>query len=307
MKSKIALLLCVFVFTLISCETDKSDKLTPIEVDPIFMDLTPYYAQSNLKSTKGEGVPENLRVLKAEYFTTGESGKIGRTVFFSNTGNKKLSADFVPNIDYSLDGTTDVSYYIDENRPSADLSLGESTAAIQRAMATWDGLTCSNLNMYQAPFTGAPAGFIAALLGYGGSFNYFGDVTHCGWLPTDFFDILDENGGDFILGVTFTIVFTDSDFDNNKKDDVAWREIYYNDGFSWFIGDHYDVETIALHEAGHGLSQAHFGKAFLDAGTGKVHFSPRSVMNAAYSGIQTSIEKTDKAGHCSIWSNWPHK
>lgn len=306
MKSKIALLLPYFLLTLISCENNSSDKQTPIEAEPIFMDLSSYYSQSNLKSTNGEGVPENLRVLKAEYFTTGESGKIGRTVFFMNVGNKKLDADFVPHLDFSLDGTTDITYYIDENRPSSDLALSETTAAIQRAMATWDGVTCSNLNMTQLPYSGKPTGFIAALLGFGGSFSYFGDVTHCGWLPTSFFDLIDVDGGSYILGVTFTIIFTNSDYDNNKKADVAWREIYYNDGFSWRIGDHYDLETIALHESGHGLSQGHFGKAFLDAGTGKVHFSPRSVMNAAYSGIQTHIEKTDNAGHCSIWANWPN-
>lgn len=306
MKTKIALLLSVFLVTVISCENNSSDKQTPIDAEPIFMDLSSYYSQSNLKSTNGEGVPENLRVLKAEYFTTGESGKIGRTVFFMNVGNKKLAADFVPHLDFSLDGTTDVTYYIDENRPSSDLPLSETTAAIQSAMATWDGVTCSNLNMMQLPYSGEQTGFVSALLGFGGSFYYFGDVTHCGWLPTGFFDLLDVDGGSYILGVTFTIIFTNSDYDNNKKSDVAWREIYYNDGFSWRIGDHYDVETIALHESGHGLSQGHFGKAFLDAGTGKVHFSPRSLMNAAYSGIQTDIEKTDNAGHCSIWANWPN-
>ncbi|RXQ88836.1 hypothetical protein EO244_15010 [Ancylomarina salipaludis] len=307
MKTKIALLLSVFLFTLISCENNNSDKQTPIDAEPIFMDLSSYYSQWNLKATNGEGVPANLRVLKAEYFTTGESGKIGRTVFFMNVGNKKLAADFVPDINFSLDGTTDISYYIDENRPCSELSLNETTSAIQRAMATWDNVSCSNLNMFQLPYTGEQTGFVAALLGFGGSFNYFGDVMHCGWLPRDFFDIIDIDGGSYILGVTFTIIFTDSDYDNNRKSDVAWREIYYNDNFSWRIGDHYDVETIAMHESGHGLSQAHFGTAFLDSGTGKLHFSPRSAMNAAYSGIQTNIEKTDEAGHCSIWANWPNQ
>ena len=83
-----------------------------------------------------------------------------------------------------------------------------------------------------------------------------------------FFNQVAPGGGDFILAVTFTIIFTDEngnpvDTDNNKKADVAWREIYYNDAFSWNDGSAYDVETIALHEAGHGLSQDHFGKAFL--------------------------------------------
>jgi len=306
MKSKIALLLSVFVFTVISCENNNnSDKLTSIKAEPIFMDLSSYYSQASLKSSNGEGIPENLRVFKAEYITTGESGKIGRTIFFMNVGNKKLASDFVPHQSYSLDGTTDITYYIDENRPSLDLPIIETSPAIQRAMASWDKLTCSNLNMFQLPYSGGQTGFVAALLGFGGSFDYFGDIIHCGWLPREFFDILDLNGGDYILGITFTIIFTNSDFDKNKKADVAWREIYYNDNFSWRIGDHYDVETIALHESGHGLSQGHFGQAFLDEGSGKLHFSPRSVMNAAYSGIQINIAKTDKAGHCSNWGNWP--
>jgi hypothetical protein len=59
-----------------------------------------------------------------------------------------------------------------------------------------------------------------------------------------------------------------------------------------------------LHEAGHGLSQQHFGSAFTDSGNESLHFAPRAVMNAAYSGIQTSISETDNAGHCSNWANW---
>ena len=96
-------------------------------------------------------------------------------------------------------------------------------------------------------------------------------------------------------------------WDNNGKNDVWFREIYSNDEFSWADGDHYDVETVSLHEAGHGLSQGHFGKAFRGVKNEKLHFSPRAVMNASYSGIQTGIEKTDNAGHCSNWSNWPNK
>ncbi len=303
MKSKIALLLSVILVTAISCENNKSEKQTPIDAEPIFMDLSSYYSQTNPKSTNDNSVPENLRVFKAEYLTIGESGKIGRTIFFSHTGNKKLLSDFVPEL--ALDSTSYISYYIDENRACLDLPLSITSPAIQRAMATWDGLSCSNLGMHQLPYNGGNTGFVAALLGFGGSYNYFGDVTHCGWLDPDFFALLDDNGGSFILAVTFTIIFS-GDYDKNKKADVAWREIYYNNGFSWRIEDHYDVETIALHEAGHGLSQGYFGKAFLDAGTGKVHFSPRSVMNATYSGIQTTIEKTDNAGHCSIWSGWPY-
>ena len=211
---------------------------------------------------------------------------------------------------YLSDGTSDVSYYVDDNRPSADLAVAASTGAINNAMDTWNGVTCSELGMTNIPFDGRPTGFVSALFGFGGSFDYVADVVHNGWLPADFFDLLATGGSEFILGVTFTIIFTDEngdpiDTDNNGKADVAWREIYYNDAFLWNIGSTFDVETIALHEAGHGLSQAHFGKAFLSNGNGNLHFSPRAVMNAAYSGVQTDIKQTDNAGHCSNWAQWP--
>jgi len=101
-----------------------------------------------------------------------------------------------------------------------------------------------------------------------------------------------------ILGVTFTLIWIDgagvpTDLDNNKKNDVAFREIYYNDNFTWAIDGNIDVETVALHEAGHGLSQAHFGDIFITDSNGKLHFSPRAVMNATYSGVQQEIAETD--------------
>lgn len=230
------------------------------------------------------------------------------TVFFNDRGNKQLDFDFVPGL--ALDGTDAISYYVDTTRPSGDVSNAASEAAIDRAMATWEAQTCSQLGMFKAPFVGQ-SGFVAALFGFGGSFDYFADVTHSGWLPGSFFDLLAPGGSGFILGVTFTIIFTDAngdpvDTDNNGKGDVAWREIYYNDNFLWQINDRFDIETVALHEAGHGLSQAHFGKAFRSGGNNKLHFSPRAVMNAAYSGVQHDLTGTDNAGHCSNWGSWPN-
>jgi hypothetical protein len=178
-------------------------------------------------------------------------------------------------------------------------------------MATWDGITCSDLGMYQIPYSDTTnTGFMAKYLGYSGSYNYVADIAFCGWMPADFFEKIVAGGSEYILAVTFTLIFTDddgipTDYDKNKKYDVAWREIYFNDSFEWRVGAIYDIETVALHEAGHGLSQDHFGQAFRDPGTGYLHFSPRAVMNSAYSGIQTVIKQSDLAGHCSIWASWP--
>ncbi len=293
----------LFVF---SCHDDIQNDLVELpEPTPVFMDISGYYSQS----VNGRIDSEDYALLMAEYITAGEDGEMGNTVFFMNLGNKQLGGDFVP--DLALDGTSDVSYYVDNNRPTSDLSIATSTAAINSAMDTWDDLTCSDIGMTEIPSDGRSTGFVAELFGFGGSFNYVADIIHSGWMPGAFFDILAPGGSGFILGVTFTIVFTDDsgnliDTDNNGKFDVAWREIYYNDVFPWNIGSTFDVETVALHEAGHGLSQAHFGTAFLSGGNGKLHFSPRAVMNAAYSGVQTKITKSDNAGHCSNWSQWPN-
>ncbi|MBP0903338.1 hypothetical protein ACFSKN_00420 [Mariniflexile gromovii] len=291
--------------------------------DPIFMDLGNTMRTIKVKN-KIDGLSKsansakaaksyNVALYMAEYITAGDTEEMGNIVYFNNRGNKQLQGDFVPGL--ALDGTNAISYYVDDNRPSLDLDVVVSNNAIDRAMNTWDGIICSNLGMFEIAYDGRDTGFIAGIIGeilgedFGGSQSYVADVLHAGWLPARAFDLVAPNGSQFILGVTYTIVFTDEegnliDTDNNGKYDVAWREIYYNDNFSWDDGNHYDVETIALHEAGHGLSQGHFGKAFRNIKTGKLHFSPRAVMNAAYSGIQTTIDESDLAGHCSNWSSW---
>jgi hypothetical protein len=289
-----------------ACEKENDvQSLQPLDDSPVFMNL-PVQDQSNGRTA----TTTRYAVYSAEYLTSAESGQVGRTVYFKNVGNKQLTEDFVPGL--SLDGTDDISYYIDETRPSNDLPVAVSSAAISRAMETWDDVSCSDLGLYRIPSQPTiETGFVSELLGYEGSLEYVADVVHAGWLPGSFFDMIAPQGSTFILGVTFTIIFTDEnddpvDTDNNNKLDVAWREIYYNDAFDWADGDHYDVETIALHEAGHGLSQDHFGKAFRTNANNKLHFAPRAVMNAAYSGIQTDIKGSDNGGHCSNWASWPN-
>lgn len=306
MKALKLSLLAAIPLMMVACQkkevsTAKPDKNLEAKA-PLLMSLEGSHPVS---SPFSQAAPGNVSVYMVEYLTSGEGDQQGRTVYFNDRGNKQLSADFVPGL--ALDGTDDISYYVDNKRPSNDLPAAITEAAIDRAMTTWDNVKCSDLGMTKVPFSNAiTTGFVSALLGYGGSFDYTADVVHAGWLPKSFFDALAPGGGDFILGATFTLVFTGTDVDNNGKADVAFRETYYNDAFTWQDGANFDVETIALHESGHGLSQGHFGSAFR-TGNGKLHFAPRAVMNAAYSGIQNSIGKTDLGGHCSNWAAWPNK
>lgn len=259
------------------------------------------------------------QVAVAEYVTAGDDGEhMGQTVFANNRGNKQLSSDFVPG-DPRRGGGTDILWVIDnEGTTTSGPTAAQTNAAIGRAMQTWQDVTCSNLPLTDLGVFPGDLGIVQDIFGFGGDPNLFTDVMHTGWLPGAFFDLLAPGGSTFILGVTFTFIWIEvpsgnpTDIDGNGKTDVAFREIYYNDAFAWGdpgntgLGSPFDVETVALHEAGHGLSQGHFGKIFRTNSNGQLHFAPRAVMNAAISGQNVVIEGTDLGGHCSNWAEWPN-
>jgi len=256
---------------------------------------------------------KEFRVAYAEYITSGEGNEIGQIIYARNVGNKQLGHDFVPG-DPRRGGRYDITWINDafDGNATGGLTPPVTYAAIGRAMNTWQNVQCSTIPLTNLGSHNFDFGYVQWLVGMGGVPGFAADITHAGWLPRQFFDaIAPPNGGDYILGVTFTFIWISlpsgqpTDIDNNGKLDVAFREIYYNNRFTWQINGTYDVETIALHEAGHGLSQAHFGKVFRTTANGKLHFSPRAVMNAVYAGVQQQLLGTDEAGHCSIWANWP--
>lgn len=260
----------------------------------------------------------NYRIEMAEYVTDLESNQVGQQILFNNRGNRQLAFDFAPGdprAPWSGPGQ-DITFSTDAVDLTADLAGTSELGQLRAAMATWDNVTCSTLPLVDLGNTG-DVGFVQFLLGAGGSPNIAADVQHAGFLPAAFFNAIAPGGGGFILGVTFTFIFTDNagnptDIDNNGTPDAAFREIYYNDGFLWEIdpndapGDgRIDLQSVALHEAGHGLSQAHFGRGFI-TGNGKIHLAPQAVMNAAYIFAQNALTGTDNAGHCSNWANWPN-
>jgi hypothetical protein len=241
-----------------------------------------------------------------DYLTSGDDeNDVGQTVFF-NDRVKQLGAHFVPG-DPRRGGRTNITYLVDQvEGPNDGLTVAQTTAAIDRAMATWNGVNCSTIPITKLPdIPGLDIGLVESLLGQTGGPFFLADITHAGWLPAN---VLPPN----VIGVTFTFIFIDpatgapTDIDNNGKADVAFREILYNDRFVWRINGNIDVETVALHESGHGLSEGHFGKAFGTDANGKIHFAPLAVMNAAYSGVQQDLKGTDNGGHCSIWGSWPN-
>ncbi len=254
----------------------------------------------------------DYRVAFAEYVVAGGDAA-GSIVIQKDLGNKRLGFDFVPGdnrrawSDGGSTSTDDITYAIDQTGdavpPFGGLSAAETDAAIVRAMNTWDAETCSALALARNPDFGIDIGLIAFLNSLGGSPFVFADIQHAGWR--------DINFGGGVLGVTFTFGFTDSsgnftDVDNNGRLDAAFREIYYDPSWVWQDDgvSNIDVETVALHEAGHGLSQAHFGNISFK-NDGSVMGAPRAVMNAFIFGVDRELYGTDRGGHCGNWSNWP--
>jgi len=258
------------------------------------------------------------RVLMAEYITNGEGNEIGNTVIAKFVGNKQLTADFVPfdpnreawsgpvtgsedNITYAVDQTIDAVPLL------GGLTAAQTTAAIDRAMSTWENVPSTTLPIFKNSDGGFDLGYVAAFLSEGavGSYNIVADIQHCGWRDLDF------SVG--ILGVTYTLIWVDgednpTDIDNNGKADVAFREIYYDPSYGWVDDgvNNFDVESIALHETGHGLSQAHFGTISIK-NDGSWKASPRALMNPFYFGPLRELLGTDVGGHSSIWASWPNK
>jgi hypothetical protein len=254
-------------------------------------------------------------VAVAEYITNGENGEIGNTIIAKNVGNKQLGHDFVPGDTrraWSGPDPNAITYAIDTTGDAVPvfggLGAAATDAAIVRATNTWGALTCSNLGLSRNPDFGIDIGVVAFLNGLGGSPFVFSDVQHAGWR--------DINFGGGIIGVTFTLFFVSggvfTDIDNDGRFDTAFREIYYDPSWIWADdgATNIDVETVAAHEIGHGLSQAHFGKVFVNGNkgnsNGSIQFAPRAIMNAAYLSPQQSLLGTDTAGHCSNWAQWPN-
>lgn len=268
-------------------------------------------------NTQLEADGANYRVMMAEAITAAESGEAGITVIAKDVGNKQLSFDFVPGDtrrSWDVD-PNDISYAIDQTGDAVPvfgpLTAAETDAAIVRGHDSWEALTCSTLNQTRNPTFGIDVGVVAFLFSGGvvGSPFVFADVQHAGWR--------DLNFGGGVLGVTFTFGWLGapacasnpafSDVDGNEKCDTAFREIYYDPSFAWYDdgSTNVDVESVAVHETGHGLSQAHFGQAVIK-NDGSLKRSPFAVMNAIYSQPLQVLQGTDTGGHCSNWAQWPN-
>ncbi len=263
-----------------------------------------------------------VRVASASYVTSAASRQAGQTIFAFNRGNKHIGQDYVPN-DLRRHPGTNITYLVDRSDGATSLAPAlastQTEPAIDRAMTTWETTTrCSNFAIDKVADSGVDPDIVdgiilgnASLIGT----PFLADIVHAGWEGAAFFDAVAPGGSQFILAVTFPFVFVDAngnptDLNGDHQQDTALNEIYFNDAFAWGIDVGtlpFDVETTALHESGHALSQNHFGKIFRTDANGRFHFAPFAVMNAAISRQAQSLEGSDRAGHCSLWGSWPRR
>ena len=262
-----------------------------------------------------------FRIAYAEWVTTDDAQEAGQIVFADDRGNKHTGAHFVAGDPRRGEGNV-ITYLVDQSDGATHTGVGltnaQTEAAIDREMHTWDvTTTCSNFPIIKVADNGDDPDLIDGLFGFGTVGTPFADITHAGWMPAAFFDLFAPNGGEFILAITFTFVFVDpqtripTDINHDGEQDTAFHETYYNDAFEWGIDTDnstaIDVETVALHESGHGLDQNHFGKIFVTLANGLLHVAPQAVMNAVITTQKHSLLGTDNAGHCSIWGSWPSR
>lgn len=249
----------------------------------------------------------SIRIGEIEYFTIGQgrpSNRILKQPFRWVSGDPRRLAT-----------GNDLTYLVDasDGATASGLTPAATEAAIDSAMAIWDGSTAlAKLDVLKVADAGAdPDFFDNLILGGPLGFPFFADITHAGFVPRTLFDALAPGGGNFILAVSVTFIFTDTagaptDVNNDQHLDTALNEVYYNDNFGdpagtrplnpWGINvapPGIDVETVALHESGHSLGVGHFGPP------------PSAVMNPIYAGIQHSPAATDLAGMSSIFRRWP--
>ena len=251
-----------------------------------------------------------IQIEKVEYLVDpdGDGELQGRTVF-ADDRELRLETQWAAGDARRLADGNNLTYLVDPFFTAANGTI-DSEPAIDASFDTWNNVACSNLPIVKRPYTGGEPNFVLGFFFGFPADPFLADITSTGFLPGFVFDIIAPGGSNFILGVTWTLVFVDgagnpTDINGDGKADVALKEVWYNDAFPWATnGGNVDIETVALHENGHALGLAHFGSIHRTA-NGKIHFSPKAVMNASYGGVERDPLGTDSAAYCGIYAGWP--
>lgn len=309
---KYTLLLTLALGLALSACNDQSPTASQALESPQFMVLqAPVLSQSTDFDT------HRMVLGVAEYITDPLSGEAGGVEWFQkDLGNGQLTHDFVYNDPRATwDDVEGLSYGVKEGNTSSDRNLINQTYWMHESFDVWQRSTCSSLELTEIAVDSGTPGLVENFFA-GGGLNISlieADVTQIGFRGVS--PIF--RPGTSVLGVAYTLFWTDAngnltDIDGDGKIDAAFREIYYNDQYEWadnglegrqLDGTRlFDFPTVATHEAGHGLSAAHFGN--IGRKDGFLFASPRAVMNAIYGGTLRELTGRDTGLHCSNWEDW---
>jgi hypothetical protein len=262
------------------------------------------------------------RVARAEYLVTRDPGQAAGQTVFALDRELRLTSRWVPgDTRRATDGgMLRFAHFAPLMTANAGPGLPRinAVAAVDASFATWDSRSCTTLDLQKVtlPSTVIPS----AMVGVPGFTNnpFLADINTLGYLPGALFDaVLGPGSANNVLGVTFTFIwgtdtpggFVPSDIDGDGRDDTAFKEVWYNDAFRWSLAgggfNPVDIESVALHENGHTLELGHFGDIFLTDANGKLHVSPRAVMNAAILSRLRFPLGTDIAAYCGVFASWP--
>lgn len=181
---------------------------------------------------------------------------------------------------------------------------------------TWEkGGSCKTLDIDRTPYSLA-MGNPSLILGIGGppAAAPLADVSLIGFLPASIFQQV--FGSPNVLGVAFSFVFINPATGlpiktTRGKEDKAFTEVWFNNGFAWSKGaapGKVDIESVVLHEFGHTLNLGHFGilQSFTTNGQTKLVYQPVNTMNAFYIGEPRNfLGPNDKGNYCEAWGSWP--
>ncbi len=327
----LSLLACAFALVLFSCQ-DQGIETLPNQTSQKSLTISVPEALQNLD------LPVNGRVSDLEVAVADQLNEI----LFAD-GNIKISkvdiyqaATVVETIDQQFESTLSSRWLPGDARRNwngdGDLDdidwIGVAPFAIAngtfdvfptyRSMYDkWenDGF-CNTVSIQETPFDIFSQGNPSLILQIGGppAALPFADINILGFLPAGIFEAV--LGAENILGVAFSFVFLDENGDPTSgargKDDKAYAEVWFNDGFTWSFGPQggIDIESVVLHEFGHTLNLGHFGilQSFTDTETGAVDFvyQPVNTMNALYIGESRNfLGPNDKGNYCEAWGSWP--
>eukprot|EP01083_Nonionella_stella_P023248 64297_1 len=235
------------------------------------------------------------------------------TEYFDRNEKTHETADWVPNDPRRhVENGFDFFVHIDDTQLPSNLNKTQVITAISNAVDTWDNVACSqnkfNL-LISNEYNGEDIGYTEYKLSGGqrGSNIKIVDIVFGGFLPPYFF-----NYPNYTLNTTIgavTLLFNSNhEILYENEGEIAFAEIYFNNYFSWDVLEEsvpnvYDIETVALHELGHALSQSHF-RPPAGKGIGSMKTRQDSAMAPVYSGVNHDLHGIDIGGHCAQWASW---